>query len=217
MCRLGANIKLSLLRESVWYIWGSFVGNLTKKTTFLAIYFYRPPTKVMLSQVSVCHSVHGGRWVCLVPDLGVGWLVCQEHSPGTYAPRRNNPRKVHLKCWHLVVAIEAGGMDPTGMLSCKCRWSCKKYEFNWGRVGNLLIGPNFDSINYRANCLVENPWQQEGMAFCTCSCCRSFLEMAKKKETTMRLNNWNKSLRDFYWEIPLEMAHVKKSWKNVIA
>ena len=137
MSRFGANIKLSLLRESVWYNWGSFVGNLTKKTTFLAIYFYRPPTKVMFSQVSLCHSVHRGRWVCLVPDplWGVGWLVCQEHSPWKVRHQKVHPQKVHLKCWHLVVATEAGGMDPTGMLSCKCRWSCKKYGFNWGGGG----------------------------------------------------------------------------------
>ena len=52
--------------------------------------------------------------VCLV--LCPFWGVCMSGtplSPGRYTPEGTTPQ-----CWHLVVATEAAGTHPTGMLSC---------------------------------------------------------------------------------------------------
>ena len=56
--------------------------------------------------------VPSGGWMCLVPRL------LDLPAPRRYTLQKVHPQKIHPKCWHLLAATKAGGMHPTGMMSC---------------------------------------------------------------------------------------------------
>ena len=73
--------------------------------------------KVMFSQA--CHSVHlgvGGYAEFYVPSGGC--IPGTRSLPGVYRGKHPLGRYTPtIRCWHLMVATEAGGTHPTGMLS----------------------------------------------------------------------------------------------------
>ena len=68
--------------------------------------------------------------------LGVGmpgpmsFVGCQYFRYIPFPPVRYTPKGTTPLCWHLVVATEAGGMHPTGMLSCYCPQSLWRLCFH---------------------------------------------------------------------------------------
>ena len=66
-----------------------------------------------------------GGWLYLVPCPFWGWICLVPchfwgvSMPGTFpSPGRYTPEGITPRCWRLVVAAEADGTDPTGILSC---------------------------------------------------------------------------------------------------
>ena len=128
--RLSVNLKKVTTQSSPngkwrrWRLWGhvKLIGFVTvfDSRTF---HFYRPQQscgKVIFSQASVSHSVHGG-W-CL-PQCMLGY------TPWADTPLKHTPRReAHPP--EAPPSTAADGMHPTGMLSCLKFANTEKYVRN---------------------------------------------------------------------------------------
>ena len=83
----------------------------------------------MFSRVSV-NLFPGDGWVFMSGPMSfLGGLDMSRGGGGYVQGKGWVPTPSH-HYWHLVVATEAGGTHPTGMLSCYCpQWSCEGYVF----------------------------------------------------------------------------------------